>query len=74
LCGRPQNDVRRGLARRKPAPRRAAFDLPIAQFDVLDDRIRDHVALRVGQRPVTLPPYALPEKPNVPSILAPLPR
>ncbi len=32
---------------RKPTPGWPAFDLPIAQFDVLHDCVRNHVALGV---------------------------
>ena len=45
----PSALVRQPPQLRKPAPRRASLDLPIAQPDMLDDRRRDHVALDVCQ-------------------------
>jgi hypothetical protein len=42
--------LRRLCEIRKPLPRRPAFDLPIAQLDMFDDRVGDYVALGVGQR------------------------
>ncbi len=39
---------------RKSTPQRPAFDLPIAELDMLDDRVGDHVAFGVGQRPAAL--------------------
>jgi len=40
---------------RKPFPRWPAFDLPIAELDMLDDRVGDYVTFSVRERTQFLP-------------------